>query len=371
MAIIPSCAQATRRAVPRVVVLVAVALLATSCNLLRPSPTTSLPLPLEDLIPKSWRVYTVPDTKTQLYEINIDGDIDTEWLVFFYYDNVKDGANGPLGGIIYDAQQDTTPYDPQTIIPLPYQPSAFLVPYRLLPDWRQGKGQGYLGESSLSFEQTSTNPAPNDEDTIYDELLVLGNNRGDILTRASIFWWQGVPNGYGVAHFAGTYGINLGDRAPGTTVSTVRVLDSLNERAYLCKSTQYARMAGTRNFGVTAQPSIVFCHGGTPEAPTYPEAVVLTWLLDPGRTDLIAPNRVDAIRAVSPQGVQRVVSITYDSTAGSAGLGNNAVSKIEVVTSLVDAAGIQRTYRWTLVERKPQAVGETSRWLIEDMVLLQ
>jgi hypothetical protein len=326
---------------------------------------------LEDLIPDFWQLYTPTNSNTQLNEINVDGDVDNEWLVFFYYDNVPDGAKGPLGGIIYDAQQDTTPYDPQTIIPLPYQPSAFLVPYRLLPDWRQGKGQGYLGETSLSFEQTSSNPARNDENTIYDELLVLGKNAGDVLTRASIFWWQGVPDGYGVAHFAGTYRVDLVERSPGTTVSRVRVLDSLNERAYLCKLTEYARAAGTRNFGVTVPPSIVFCQGATPEAPTYPEAVVLTWLLDPTRTDLIAPNRVDAIRAVSPQGVQRVLSITYDSTAGSAGLGNNAVSRMEVVTSLVDATQAQRIYRWTLVERKPQAVGETSRWLIDDMALLQ
>jgi hypothetical protein len=148
-------------------------------------------------------------------------------------------------------------------------------------------------------------------------------------------------------------------------------MDSLNERAYLCKLTQYARTAGTRSFDITAQPTIVFCQGGTPEAPTYPEAVVLTWLLDPTRTDLIAPNRVDAIRAVSPQNVQRVLSIAYDSTAGSAGLGNNAVSKMEVVTSLLDGSQAQRTYRWTLIERKPQAVGETSSWLIDDMALLQ
>lgn len=77
MATIVSCAQAARRAVPRVAALVAVALLATSCNLFRSTPTTSLPLPLEDLIPGTWRVYTVPNTNTQLYEINIDGDKDT------------------------------------------------------------------------------------------------------------------------------------------------------------------------------------------------------------------------------------------------------------------------------------------------------
>lgn len=370
MAITPSNVETARRAMPRVAALMAVALLATSCNLFQPRPTTSLPLPLEDLIPEFWQLYTPTNSSTQLNEINIDGDVDSEWLVFFNYDNVSAETKGPLGGIIYDAQQDTTPYDPQTIIPLPYQPSAFLVPYRLLPDWRQGKGQGYLGETSLSFEQTSSNPARNDDNTIYDELLVLGKDAGDILTRVSIFWWQGVPQGYGVAHFAGSHRVDLVERGPGSTVGRVRVLDSLNERAYLCKLTEYVRSAGTRTFAASA-PAIVFCQGGMPEQPTYPEAVVLTWLLYPSRTDLIAPNRVDAIRAVSPQDVQRVVSITYDSTAGSAGLGNDALSEMEVVTSLVDATQAQRTYRWTLIERKPQAVGETSRWLIDDMALLQ
>lgn len=65
-----------------------------------------------------------------------------EWLYFFHYDNQPAGA-GPVGGIIYDAQQ--------TVVA--EQPAAYFVPYRLLPDWRAGKGQGYLGDVTVSWSQ--------------------------------------------------------------------------------------------------------------------------------------------------------------------------------------------------------------------------
>ena len=98
-------------------------------------------------------------------EINIDEagpnkeaeeDGESEWLYFFHYDNSpSDATNGPIGGIIYDAQQGTEIYNPDVTIPFPFQPAAFFVPYRLLPDWVEGKGQGYLGDTDVTLEQTT------------------------------------------------------------------------------------------------------------------------------------------------------------------------------------------------------------------------
>ena len=105
------------------------------------------------------------DNKAQGFQqVNIDGDDVDEWLYFFHYDGQGD-KKGPIGGIIYDAQQDV---DSQ-------QPAAFFVPYRLLPDWREGKGQGYLGETSVAGSQARIDP--NSTTASADELVVKGLQR--------------------------------------------------------------------------------------------------------------------------------------------------------------------------------------------------
>lgn len=330
-----------------------------------------LPLPLEDLTPQDWRIVTPEGSKRPLQTLSIDGDEEKEWLLFFNYDNAGDSP-GPIGGVIYDAQQDAAQYDPQTIIPFPYQPSAFLVPYRLLPDWREGKGQGYLGNAAVRYELTSLNPARKEEDTVFNELIVYGK-AGGAVTRLSLFQWQGFQRGYGAVHFVGSYNVSINDRGPGTLARTITTLERLNERSNLCKKTVYRRTANTFEFPILEQPTIVFCQG-TPTAPTYPEAVVLAWLLSSNQSAkdaLVQEGQQGAVNAAAAAAVGRVVSLTYESTAGSAGLGQGAESTAVVTSKVVDATGVAREHRWTLTEKKPRVVKETARWLISQVIQVQ
>ncbi len=70
---------------------------------------------------RSWRSICRPigplwNRHRGFQEINIDEagpnkeaeeDGESEWLYFFHYDSPSDATNGPIGGIIYDAQQGT------------------------------------------------------------------------------------------------------------------------------------------------------------------------------------------------------------------------------------------------------------------------
>lgn len=331
--------------------------------------STQLPLPLDDLLPTGWRVHK-PEGKRQLLQpLSIDGDSEEEWLLFYHFDNVEGGANGPIGGIIYDAQQDSAQYDPQTVIPFPYQPSAFLVPYRLLPDWRSGKGQGYLGNDAVRFEVTGLVTPPRGQENSGQELVVFGKQRGAV-TRLSIFRWVSPRVGYASAHFVGSHRIELGPRDPLTLVREVTTYDMLSERSNLCKRTTYQRQGDTLVFNVVTPPAIVFCQG-TPSQPTYPEAVVLAWLLNsPGsaRDALVIAGRAAPVNAAGPPSVSRVLALTYDSTAMTLDVGQDAISRITVLSTVEVPGPAQRTYRWTLEERKPTTLRDTSRWLILDVV---
>ncbi|MCS6844636.1 MAG: hypothetical protein NZ528_10020 [Caldilineales bacterium] len=329
---------------------------------------TQLPIPMDDLLPTGWRVHRPEGKRQVLQPLSIDGDSEQEWLLFYHFDNVEGGANGPIGGIIYDAQQDAARYDPQTVIPFPYQPSAFLVPYRLLPDWRFGKGQGYLGNDAVQFEVVSAVTPRRGEESTGQELVVFGKQRGAV-TRVSIFRWVSPQEGYASVHFVGSHRVEIGPREALTLVREVTTFDMLSERSNLCKRTTYQRQGDALTFNVVSPPAIVFCQG-TPAEPTYPEAVVLAWLLNsPGaaRNALVAPGREGQVNAAGPASVLRVLSLTYDSTAMTLDVGQDAVSRMAVQTTVEVPGPGRRVYRWTLQERKPQAVRDTSRWLILDV----
>ncbi len=107
---------------------------------------------LSSYLPEDWVAVTVDNKVQGFLKVNIDGDDVDEWLYFFHYDGQGE-SNGPIGGIIYDAQQNVDPN----------QPAAFFVPYRLLPDWREGKGQGYLGETDGHLDHVADRPAQLDQ----------------------------------------------------------------------------------------------------------------------------------------------------------------------------------------------------------------
>lgn len=309
---------------------------------------------LAQYLPEDWTALTGASNVQGFQQVNIDGDADAEWLYFFHYDGQGE-TPGPIGGIIYDAQQDVQSQ----------QPAAFFVPYRLLPDWRDGKGQGYLGEKTVDWSQAWIDPEV--VDTLPNELVVTGLSAGDLVTRLSLFRWLDIGRGYGVVHFVGNAGLLLGPsgRADDALIGDVVAYNRLNDRSRLCEKVVHTRQGTELRFAAT-QPAIVFCPlapevTGVPDQPTYPEAVVMAWLLGESRDDLALDNA--ALEAVvTPSQVQRVVSVQYP---GAATPVNRAdfVSQMAVQTILETASGPQ-TFQWNLVELRPNETERTSRWRI-------
>lgn len=343
-------------------VLLLATILLSGCSLFEPK-EPELPVPLKDLIPDDWQ-YTL-DGKgrpVDIKPINVDGDPENEWIYFFHYDNGPNGK-GPVGGIIYDAQQDTSAYqlDPSVIIPFPYQPTAFLVPYRLLPDWRPGKGQGYLADTRVTWSVVDLDPlTPN-----ADELVIQGLGPGGV-TRLTLVQWRGVLDGYAVAHFIGSGGVTTSGGGENALLLDVTTSERLYERSNLCKVTTYSRQGNGLQFTATA-PKLQFCQG-TPEQPTHPEAVVLGWILS-GNTNLIIDDRIDAVEgAMTRDDVTRVISLIYKGEALTSQRSAEALSEAEV-TTIVESPRGKETHRWLLEELRPKSVPETSRWRIREVFL--
>ncbi|MEA3335424.1 MAG: hypothetical protein U9R25_05900 [Chloroflexota bacterium] len=356
------------------VTLLFVLLATASCNLFK-GKEPELPVPLIEYIPDDWQLLDAERRgKLEFQGVNIDGDEETEWLLFFYYDNIGEDpeTRGPVGGIIYDAQQDTEPYGlpvfEEQVIPFPYQPSAFLVPYRLLPDWRPDKGQGYLAETNVKWEEARVDKSNKGN----DELIVIGYSPDDVPTRLSLFRWNGAPNGYGVAHFPGSYRVSTPGRKPGQPVEAVLTKDNLNERSHLCKQTEHVRQGNALNFSAS-DPTIVFCQSPTgktaPEQPTYPEAVVLAWLIT-RNSELVLPDSQPQVTQLVPQSPKRVVNISYWGEAETADTQNEALSRVIVRTVIETDFGLL-TYEWKVDEQRPKIVGESSRWRIAAVELVQ
>lgn len=308
---------------------------------------------LSNSLPADWKPWTDDDKLNGFQPVNIDGDADAEWLYFFRYDSAQGQANGPIGGIIYDAQPDAE------IL----QPAAFYVPYRLLPDWREGKGQGFLGETSVSWSQAWIDPT--DQSKPANELVVVGYSAGNVATRLSLFRWLDRDRGYGVAHFLGNYAVQTlpADRQPGVLIDQVVTLNGLNDRSRLCQRVVYTRQGDATASFSASKPAIVFCQGGVPEQPTYPEAVVLAWLLGGQSEQLVLAGQNDALKAVLNGEVQRVVSIDYPGFADAPPTGSDAVSVMAVQTVVETGSG-SMNIQWNLQERRPTGDDKTSRWRI-------
>lgn len=344
------------------VALLATAWLLAACNLFQPTPP-AFPIPLATYVPMDWRYLTQDGDPLETQQVNIDADTEPEWLLFFYYDNVVDGSNGPVGGVIYDAQQNAVPYFPGVTAPVPYQPSPFLVPYRLLPDWRPGKGQGYLADNNVAWEETKLNP----DAERADELVVYGYGPPGI-TRLSIFWWEGATNGYAVKHFQGSHHIATPESGPGSAAPVRKAItyDRMYDRSNLCMVSEHFRTGNSHDFQTTA-PALQFCQGSVPAEPNYPEAVVLAWLLS-GRTDLIEPGqaKVDQVRSVlPPENVGRVISLTYEGAAATATVSGNPTSYVIVDATVQTKAGAIAVFRYLLVEQRPPQVAQDTYWLIQ------
>jgi len=121
------------------------------------STSSDLNINLEEIMPAEWQAYTNDQIKG-LVRVNIDAsvednvvvDAEDEWMLFYHYDLNEAKDTSQLGGVIYDAQN--RPRGNESIA-IPEQSSAYLVPYRLLPDYHLPKTNGYLGDDAVEFQQ--------------------------------------------------------------------------------------------------------------------------------------------------------------------------------------------------------------------------
>ncbi|MCB0232909.1 MAG: hypothetical protein KDH08_00860 [Anaerolineae bacterium] len=346
---------------PLVVTLMLAAMLASSCGIFNRSSTSASTDFLVQTLPDDWTPMTEPAEVNGFQQVSIDDDEAKEYLLFFYYDSQVGATNGPIGGIIYDGQDDTAIYDPNTVIPMPMQPLAFFVPYRLLPDWTAGKGQGYLGDESVTWEVT-----PEDQNSGFEaELVVQGIGANGATTRLSLFRWLGPKNGYGVTYFQGSYSITMPDwtAGEGQRIDKVVTLEAFNDRSKLCSQTDWTRQSTSAQF--TATPSnVTFCLGAIPAQPTYPEEVVLAWLKEQNSEFALTQDSQDQLLLVVPNPPQQIVSLIYPGTATVSGTGNTTMSTMTVESTIVQD-GVQRVVKWHLREVMAAEGGGTTRWRIE------
>jgi len=265
-----------------ILVLLAIGFVATGRLKLPSKPEMALPGDLSKVIPTSWTVF---ENQTRLCDYDNDGE--DEWLILYRYDQTevlppqqKAGTQvnrGPIGGVIYDAQVNRVPQDPGN--QSPYRP-AFLIPYKLLPDFYTGKGQGYLGESDVTL--ILHKPEPKAATCQTDEIAFFGYSEGALPTRLSLFRWVDKSIGYRGVHFVGNARIEA-TPDPSTTelVIKVRTYDRLqNHRSILCESREFTRSEPLASLTFPENPdsyTIDFCFGA-PQDPAYPEGVVMAML---------------------------------------------------------------------------------------------
>jgi hypothetical protein len=245
----------------------------------RQTQSTTIPVDLQALVPPGWTVLSEPQL-----ECDFDGDGLREWLIFYTYNSTtlpvplqKSGTTAtfaPIGGVIFDTQPDTLKPKPDS--PGPYRASN-IVPYKLLPDYYAGKGQGYLGETSITALYSPG--VKEGEGCSTTEVNVYGYSGGPMPTRVSVFRWAGIDAGYQVAHFAGDARVESTMTAAGQVNAATTYNRLQNHRSILCDVQGYVRPDLTILTFIpnAAIQTIDFCFG-PPNDPVYPEGVVVAVL---------------------------------------------------------------------------------------------
>jgi hypothetical protein len=235
----------------------------------------TIPLDLVRLMPTTWTV--LPKSSFQC-DFDLDPSADLDWLVVYRYDS------GMIGGVVFATQVNRVPQAPGN--QSPYRP-AFIVPYKLLPDIYENKGQGYLGDKEVQVRLANA-ATVNAAGCQTREFTVFGSN-GANYNRISIFRWNADASRFDGKHFTGSARV---DPPPGPantpqTITSVITYDTFNDRSALCAKHYWQRNGGpqpppaTLDFTEdTASYTIDFCFA-TPDDPAHPEGVVVALLRNP------------------------------------------------------------------------------------------
>jgi len=256
--------------------------------------STPLNIDLQDIKPVHWQPIKKKDEKDGLIRISVDGDKDIEWL-FLYRDT---GDTNQIGGVIYDAQNRPKGVSGMDIS---QQFPAYLIPYRLMPGYTRSKSRGYLGGDDVYYQAVfaDSDAAPPErqpeESDVHkgDHLQVRGIDRGRT-NRFSIFWWIDAQKGYGgaQAYTPGWFSLNRDDPADwkkwdeeNQLISELWAWEPQMDRANICRRVDWklqdAPQPGALQFvGDYENSDLMFCRGGQPAEPAFPEAQVLAYLLD-------------------------------------------------------------------------------------------
>ena len=260
--------------------------------------------------PGDWQLVDAADPWTL---VNIDADLEQEYLLFYTYDNLAAPADGsarlgPTGVAVYDLQNNTEDGNRRD------QPGPSYTTYRVLPNYWRGADTGFVAEPGKqsavkvqsvyrqdAAERITTLPpdTPNRVGvTNEDEAAILGQLNQELIieggdTTISVVWWRNLEQGYGVASVHAAAGFRDKVYFPsldGTTqLQDFSGLHPFHDRSQLCHMVRYVRTpvidAAVSYIDIRfdqQSQGIRFCRGlSGPDKPFYPEGVVLAALLRP------------------------------------------------------------------------------------------
>lgn len=323
---------------------------------------------LNEIKPAEWVTYG-----DGLQRVNVDGDQELEWLLFYRYDFA------PLGGVIYDGQ--TAPFGNKSI-PISNQTPSYLVPYSLLPDYVAGKTNGYLGDADVDFKQvflSNDRGADQPPETPRDRLLVRGKRKDGRINRYSVFQWISLEVGYAGAH-ANTPGwFSLEKDNPNDWLEATNWLTDNSippslwawepqaDRSAICRRTPWNLLAsGNPNnpdlFRANYPASeLFFCQGQVPSEPAFPEGQVLAFLTDGDDNRWEIEDTLQEIPPFEKASVSRLTAPEI--------LDENIGDPLQVAGE-VDFIwqGIPYRMYWTATMIAPTKISEVAKWRITSMM---
>lgn len=351
-------------------------------------PKDQLPLELRDIKPPAWSVIT-----EHLRQCDLDGDGTQEWLMLYNYNETQvpepmGGTKDPIrhtliGGVVYDVQTGQVP--PEVRDQTTYQ-AGLLIPYKLLPDIYEGKGQGYLGETKATVILYPA--SSNDKPCVANEITVVGYSSAAWPTRLSIFQWDALTRRYQVAHFVGNARVEpVPAPSASRRVTTVLTYNRLDERSLLCRVQGYARAGVALDFPPDpALSTLDFCFG-VPVEPAYPEGVVVALLrghnpdaASPTGPSFLTPHGRDNLPAVlaglkrERRPAYRIKSVTVPGTVSGVGPGEKQETdqqawwwgreSIQVQTELFVNDDLYRVV-WGLISITSDNMSADSYWRVD------